>query len=165
MMLRWERTKSPSIENQQRAKSRDTPRVSRENVELTRGYIDAFERRDFEAFIAYCDPKIEFRSVFAAVGGAVYQGHAEVRKYFEDLEVWGEGPSVEVEAYFDLGERTLVFVTWRGRGRHSGAEVSSPGALLFQWRDGLAVSWKGYRERADALRDLDLSEDELEPIA
>lgn len=138
--------------------------MSRENVELTRGLIDAWTRRDVEAFTAYCDPNIEWRSVFAAVGGAIYHGHGEVAKYFEDLaEAWGE-VRVEVEAYFDLGEPTLAFTTWRGRGRHSSAEVTAHGALVFRWRDGLAVHWQGYSERADALRDLDLSEDELEPI-
>jgi ketosteroid isomerase-like protein len=140
--------------------------VSRENVELTRCYIDAFDRRDVDAFVAYSDPDIEFRSLFAAVGGALYHGRDEVRKYFEDLaETWAEGPHVKVESYFDLGERTLVFTEWRGRGRHSGAEVTASGALVFRWRDGLAVHWQGYRERADALGDLDLREAELEPIA
>jgi ketosteroid isomerase-like protein len=139
--------------------------VSRENVELTRGLIDAWAKRDVEAFTAYCAPNIEWRSVFAAVGGAVYRGHHDVRRYFQDLgEAWEE-VRVEVEAYFDLGDSTLAFTTWQGRGRHSGAEVTLHGALAFRWRNGLAICWQGYSERADALRDLNLSEDELEPIA
>jgi hypothetical protein len=40
-----------------------------------------------------------------------------------------------------------------------------PNAQVFRWRDGLGVYWKGYVHREDALRDLGISEDELEPIA
>jgi hypothetical protein len=33
-----------------------------------------------------------------------------------------------------------------------------------RWRDGLAVHMKAYAHREDALRDLGVSEDQLEPI-
>jgi hypothetical protein len=51
-----------------------------------------------------------------------------------------------------------------GRGRHSGAEVATPSAALGRSRDGLIVYMKAYVHREDALRDLGVSEDELEPI-
>jgi hypothetical protein len=50
--------------------------MSRENVELLRRFVDAWNRRDIEAMIALCDPGVEYHSVYAAVGGAVYHGHA-----------------------------------------------------------------------------------------
>jgi hypothetical protein len=39
-----------------------------------------------------------------------------------------------------------------------------PFAQVVRWCDGLCVYFKGYADREDALRDLGLSEDELEPI-
>jgi hypothetical protein len=58
--------------------------------------------------VAFTDPQIELHSVFAAVGGASYHGHSGVRRWFQDLtDVWGEGVRFDVEAYFDLGERTV----------------------------------------------------------
>jgi hypothetical protein len=57
----------------------------------------------------------------------------------------------------------VVFVT-QGRGRHSGAEVAMPVAHVVRWRNGLAVYAKSYTHQEDALRDLGLSEDELEGI-
>jgi hypothetical protein len=69
------------------------------------------------------------------------------------------------EAFFDLGEQTLLFTVLRGRGRQSGAEVATPVALLARWRNELMVYVKGYVHREDALRDLGLSEDALEPSA
>ena len=140
--------------------------MSDENVELLRRWIEAFNAREIDAIIARCDPSIELHSVFAAAGGAVYTGHDGLRRWQRDLEdAWGEGIRVEPEAsYVDLGERTLVFYVLHGRGKHSGVEVTMPVATVFRWRGGLIVYFKGYTHREDALNDLGVSEDELEPI-
>jgi ketosteroid isomerase-like protein len=140
--------------------------MSLENVALHRRFVEAFNRRDIDSLIAFCDPGIEFHSAFAAVGGAVYHGHDELRRWHGDLQdVWGEELDVEVEAYFDLGEDVLAFYILHGRGRHSGVEVAMPNALLATWRDGLIVYFRVYAHREDALSDLGVSEDDLEPIA
>jgi ketosteroid isomerase-like protein len=141
-------------------------RMSERNVDLHRRTMDAYNARDIEAWIALADPQIEFHSTFAAVGGAVYHGHDGLRRYFRDIDnVWGAETRLEAEAFFDLGENTLVFQVLHGRGRHSGAQVAMPVALVVRWRDGMAVYMKGYARRRDALRDLGVSESELEPIA
>lgn len=137
-----------------------------ENVELHRRVLGAFNARDVEAFIALCDPEIEFHSTFAAVGGARYEGYEGLRKWHRDLEdTWGDGIRVDLDAYYDLGEHTLTFGVLHGRGRQSGAEVAMPYAGVVRWRGGLAVEWKAYGQREEALRELGVSEDTLEPIA
>jgi hypothetical protein len=83
--------------------------MSDRNVELNRRWIEAFNRRDIETLIGMCDPAIEFRSVSAAVGGGVYYGHDGMRRWHRDIrEAWGEQIRVQPEAYFDLGEYTLL---------------------------------------------------------
>jgi ketosteroid isomerase-like protein len=140
--------------------------MSERNVELHRRFIQAFNARDLDAFIAHFDPSAEFRSVFAAVGGAVYHGHDELPQYFRDLtDAWGDEIRIEPEVYFDLGEYTLLFLLFHGRGRQSGAEVAMPVALMARWRDGLIVYIRSYSDREDALSYLGVSEDALEPIA
>jgi ketosteroid isomerase-like protein len=135
-------------------------------VELMRRFSEAFNARDIEAMIAYCDPSIVFYSVFAAVGGAVYDGHDGLRRWHRDLEeAWGGEIRFEVEAYFDLGEYTLLFLVYHGRGQHSGAEVAMPATGVSRSRRDLIVYIKAYVHREDALRDLGVSEDELEPTA
>jgi hypothetical protein len=125
--------------------------------------VEAFNARDIEAFIAYCDPGIEFHSTMG-VGGAVYHGHDGVRSWHRDVEdVWGE-IRLEPEGYFDLGEHTLTFNVWHGRGQHSGAEVVRAWAQVARWRDGLTVYLKVYAHREDALSDLGVSEDALEAV-
>ena len=139
--------------------------MSERNVELLRHWIDVFNTRDIEALVAICDRGVELHSVFAAVGGGVYHGHDGMRRWHADLkEAWGEEIRLEPEAYFDLGEHTLQFFVYHARGQHSGAAVAMPAAGVSRWRDGFMTYVKVYLDRADALRDLGVAEDELEPI-
>ena len=140
--------------------------MSEQNVELHRRAVEAFHARNVDAFIACIDPSVEYHSAITVPGGAVYRGHEGIRKYFADFkDAWGDEFHVEPEAYFDLGEQTLMFYLVRGRGQKSGADVAMPGAQVCAWREGLMVYGKAYVRREDALRDLGLSEDALEPIA
>jgi hypothetical protein len=140
--------------------------MSQENVELHRRIMLAYSERDIGAGIALSDPQIELRTVFTAVGGGAYQGHDGLRTFQREFEdVWGGEFLIEAEAFFDLGEHTLAFTLVRARGKQSGAEVTIPAAQVLRWRDGLCVHFKAYAHREDALRDLGVSEDALEPIA
>jgi SnoaL-like domain len=140
--------------------------MSNRNVELTRGFVAAFNARDIEAMIAYCDSSVELHSALAVGGEFVYREHDHLRSWQRELEeAWGDEIRADPEAYFDLGESTLCFYTLHGRGRHSGAEVTTPVAGVARWRDGLMVYWKTYVDRHEALAELGVAEDELEPIA
>jgi ketosteroid isomerase-like protein len=139
--------------------------MAERNVELWRRFNAAFNTRDFDAYIGYFDPDVELESAFSAVGGAVYHGHDGLRRWQRDFDdAWGDEIRVEVEAYFDLGEHTLAFSVLRGRGRQSGAEVEMPITTVLRWRSGLIVYFKSYAHREQALRDLGVTEDELERI-
>lgn len=139
--------------------------MSEENVELLRRLFEAYNARDIEGFIAYCDPGIELETAFAAVGGEVYSGHDGLRTWHRDVnDVWGGAVHVELEAYFDLGERTLAFYVLHARGKHSGVAVAMPVALVVRWHNGLILHAKAYAHREDALGDIGVSEDQLQPI-
>jgi hypothetical protein len=139
--------------------------MSRENVERARRALEAAsDPRDVDALIALSVPNVELHSTFAAVGGAVYRGTDGLREWDRDLdEAWDEIRNA-TDAVFDLGECTLVFGVLKGRGRHSGVEATMPVAFVFRWRNDLLVYCKVYAHREDALNDLGLSEDALEPI-
>jgi hypothetical protein len=140
--------------------------LSVENVELHRRANDAFNSRDVEAYITYCDPQIELHSAVTVPGGGVYYGHEGVRRWHRDIaDAFGDDIRVEPEAYFDLGDHTITFHSLRGRGQQSGADVATPAAHLCQWRAGLMIYFKGYVQREDAFSDLGVSGDALEPIA
>jgi ketosteroid isomerase-like protein len=139
--------------------------VSERSVQTLRYLLAAYNARDIEAFMAHCDPNIEFHSAFSAVGGADYEGHDGLRAWSRDVEdVWGTEVRVELETLYDLDEHILAFYVLHGRGRQSGAPVAMSVALVARWRDGLIVYMRGYANRDDALRELGVTVDELEAI-
>jgi hypothetical protein len=139
--------------------------VVSENVMLLRCVLDAYNARDIDKLVSYCDPNVEFHSVYAAIGGAVYHGRDGMRSWHRDVQdVWGDETRLEQEAYFDFGERTLAVYVLHGRGQQSGVQVALPSALIARWRGGLMVHVKAYAHREDALSDLGVSVDDLEPI-
>lgn len=127
--------------------------------------MEAAKAWDIDALIAICDPQIELRSSMTTPGGAVYHGHDGVRRYVTELEDAWDRFEVVPEALFDLGEHTLAFIVARGRGRHSGAEATRAGAHVVRWRNGRCVYFRIHLDRDDALEELGVSEDALEPIA
>ena len=58
----------------------------------------------------------------------------------------------------DLGERIMVVVSMRARGRGSGAPVEMTFVQLWSLRDGKAVSLRDYATKADALEAVGLPE-------
>jgi hypothetical protein len=100
--------------------------MSHENVELHRRANEAFNTRDVEAYLAFCDPDIELRSAVTGPGPAVYYRHSGVRRWHRDLtEAFGGDVRLEPEAFFDLGEHTVTFHVLHGRGLQSGANVQT----------------------------------------
>jgi ketosteroid isomerase-like protein len=139
--------------------------VSRQNVEVARGFTEAFNAHDVEGIIATCAPDVELHSTFAAVGGAVYHGHDGVRSWYRDIEqTWGREIRSQPESLFDLGDDVLTFTLLEGQGTHSGVQVALPAAIVTRVRAGLIVRFRGYAHREDALGDLGVSEDSLKPI-
>jgi ketosteroid isomerase-like protein len=140
--------------------------MSERKIELWRRWFEAYNERDTDTTIEYCDPDIVFHSVFAVAGGGIYHGHDGMRELHQDFrDVWGDEVRFEPEAYFDLGEHALVFGVLHGRGHHSEVEVEVAGAQVTRWRGGLMTYAKGYAHREDALKELGVTEDELKPIA
>jgi ketosteroid isomerase-like protein len=134
--------------------------MSQENVQLHSRANRAFNTRNVEAFVAFCDPQIELRSALTVPGGGIYHGHDGVRRWHRDLEdVFGGEIGIDPEVFFDLGEYTVTFHVLRGRGQQSGAGVATPAAHLCRWRDGRIIHFKGYVHREEVFSDLGIPKD------
>ena len=135
------------------------------NVERARRAAAALNALDVDSFVALADPSVEGAPSVTGAFGTVYHGHDGIRTYFRDLEdAWQDGLRIEPEAFFDLGEHTLAFYLLHGRGGQSGAPVAMRIAVVTRWRNGLMVCFKGYTDRAEALGNLGVTEDELERV-
>ena len=127
-----------------------------------RGTLDAVNRRDLEAAFA----------VFAAHGVwdlrapglGLYEGREAIRGLYEDWVGTFEDIQLEIEEFRDLGNGVTYGVPY-GRGEHSGVALATPATSVAQWRDGVLTHSTVYLDRAQSLRDLGVTEDELELIA
>jgi ketosteroid isomerase-like protein len=71
------------------------------------------------------------------------------------LGAWDRPLTIEAEEFIESGDRILALVTWKGRGRGSGAEMEASGGHLWTFRDGLVVHYGVYRDRDEARRALE----------
>jgi ketosteroid isomerase-like protein len=138
--------------------------MSQENVELLRRMLEIFNNEgDLDGMIALADPPAEFEFVASGVSfpdfADVYRGPEGLRQAVELF--WGEfdEPHVEINELIDAGDQVFIPATFRGRGKHSGAETSW-GPLWGVWtvRDGRMVRWLGFTDRDAALEAAGLRE-------
>jgi hypothetical protein len=142
--------------------------MSRENVELWRTFIEDFRagtsELDREATLTKMaelwDPEIEWDASGSALPdiGGVYRGIEAVLGFWREwLAAW-EFVEFEYELV-DAGDRVVVLLDQRMRGRSTGIEVPlGEYAQVATFRDGLMVHWKLYVSQAEALEAVGLRE-------
>jgi ketosteroid isomerase-like protein len=126
--------------------------MSQEYVELHRRAIDAFNRRDLDAFLALTDPDVEFISrIVELEGGGPYRGHDGVRRWWEDL--FGVFPdfSAEVEEVQDLGDVTVTRVRQHSQGVESDAPADQTQWIVTEWRHKKGIWWRVFLSEAEAI--------------
>ena len=130
------------------------------NVDLVRSIYAAWGRGNFSA-TEWVYPEIEFVMVGGPSPGTWtgLAGMAEATHEF--LSAW-EDLRAEAEEYREIdGERVLVLIHHRGRGKTSGLELGqmqTKNAALFHVRDGKVIRFVAYWDRDRALADLGLKE-------
>jgi ketosteroid isomerase-like protein len=125
--------------------------MSRENVELVRRSIDAFNRRDMEAASQYFDPESEVDwSRSRGMESGVYRGSEAVRGFWNTFFDVFDEVTVTPEEYIEVGDRVVVPNRTRLRGR-DGIEVQARSAFVATIRGGRIVEWTLYQEIDEAL--------------
>ena len=122
--------------------------MSRENVEVVRQWMEAYNRRDIEGLLELSTADIEFRSVFAAIeSGGIFRGRSGVLDYFAAIDGAYEAFTIVPQEFLDVGAAVLLVAdaAWRGQG--SGAEGKTPIFAAFWLRAG-----KVFREETFNLR-------------
>jgi hypothetical protein len=142
--------------------------MSQENVETLRGAVEnflagtgEFDREEMLSRLAEdWDPEIELDSSEAPVldVSGVYRGTDAVRHFW--LEWFAAWETVEFDyELLDAGERVVMLMDLRMRGRSTGIEVPfGKVAWIFTYRNGLVVHQKLYMSQAEALEAAGLSE-------
>jgi ketosteroid isomerase-like protein len=133
--------------------------MSAENLDIPKQLIEAYNRRDFEAFLDFLDYDVEWIPIMAALEGRVYCGHAGVRDWIDDITKDWEHFEPCYEEFHDLGDRVLIFGHWHAKARLSGLEFDNqPATWLYEIKAGKVVWMRTFTDRGDALEAAGLSE-------
>jgi hypothetical protein len=114
--------------------------VSGENVDLMLQWADTFNRRDWDAFLAFVDDEVVVESRLVAMEGG-YHGHEGVRRWWDDFLGAFRDYTTEIEDLRDLGDVTLGHVRGSGHGAGSATPLIDPLWLPVRWRAGTAFWW------------------------
>ena len=98
--------------------------VSHENVDKARDYLDAYNRRDFEAATASFHPEIEFILPDRQSSDNCH-GTAEIIRFWEGLDETFTDFRVEQVEHVDGGDRIATRLRYFGRGMGSGLEIET----------------------------------------
>lgn len=133
--------------------------MSRENVEIVRGWYDAWLRGDPAPFGAL-GPEFELHPDPEAYWVGVnrtYRGRDALRDYMRGVYEAFDDYQPKIEGFLDVAEKVVTLAVERGRGRGSGAEVlSARTAHVWTMRHGKPVRLDLYLERERALAELGL---------
>jgi ketosteroid isomerase-like protein len=127
-------------------------RWRRRTSSSTGGRTTPSTRRDLDAFLALCDPDVEFISLLMQVeGGNPYRGHDGVRSWWERLLGISPDFRAEIEELRDLGDLTLARARSHGHGVASEAPMEQTFWQLAEWRRKKVIWWRFARSEAEAL--------------
>ena len=118
--------------------------MSQENVELYRQGIDAFNRRDLDAFLALAHPDVVGVSRVLAIEGGSYRGHEGTREWWNNLLDVFPDFTIEVVSVRDAGQLTVSELRNRAHGEGSAAPLEEFIWQVSEWRNGQVVRWQMY---------------------
>jgi ketosteroid isomerase-like protein len=135
--------------------------MSEENVALARKAIDALNRSDYDAVLAFLSPDVVWEALEGLSGiGELYRGRAGVREWIALMaENTEEGFHTEIEQMADLGdERVFIAVVVTARRRSSGLPFEYRTWQIVWFAHGLITRRQVFWTRANALKTAGLRE-------
>lgn len=132
--------------------------MSQENVERYRQGIDAFNRRDLDAFLALADPGVIGVSRVLAIEGGTYEGHDGTREWWNGLLGVFPDFRIEIVSVREVGNLTVSELRNQAHGEGSAAPLAEQVWQVSEWRAGLVVRWQMYTDQHEALEAAGLQE-------
>jgi len=127
--------------------------MSKENVDKAQEFIDAYNRRDFDAAVEHFDPEIEW-ILPARQRSDSGRGPGAALRFFEEIDETMEELRLEPQEFIDCGDCVATRLRHHGRGKGSGVEINEE--LYHQvatFRDGRIVRMEYFAGWEEALED------------
>jgi ketosteroid isomerase-like protein len=125
--------------------------MSEENVAKARAFIEAYNRRDFDAAVENFDPEVDW-ILPARQSSDSCRGPEEVKRFWEGIDETFEELRLEPQEWVDAGDRVATRLRHHGQGKGSGIEINTE--LYHQvatFRDGRMVRIEYFADWAEAL--------------
>jgi ketosteroid isomerase-like protein len=132
--------------------------MSQENIERYRQGIEAFNRRDLDAFLALADPGVTGVSRVLAIEGRTYEGHDGTREWWNGLLDVFPDFVIEIVWVRAAGNLTVSELRNQAHGDGSDTPLDEQVWQVSEWRDGRVVRWEIYTNQHDALEAAGLPE-------
>jgi ketosteroid isomerase-like protein len=133
--------------------------MSQENVKIVRRALDAFNRRDFDAWLEGFDRDVVWYAFPDEPDPGPFRGHEAIRAMVARwMEVLDEFRS-EPKAFIAEGDYVLMPTRMIGRVQGTENEVTIDEVYLNKFRDGSIIEVREFRTRQEALEAAGLSED------
>jgi ketosteroid isomerase-like protein len=131
--------------------------MSKENVEIVRRIMDAWNRADLDAGAGLISPEVEVEVAMGTLIDGTYRGLEEALRFL--AEFWSQFKTYrsDMTECIPAGDKVLVGVIHSGIGKGSGVEVELRSWQAWEFRDGQLVRWRNFAARADALKAAGLS--------
>jgi ketosteroid isomerase-like protein len=120
--------------------------MSRDNVEILKRTVEAWNRDDFAAWIDLFDPEFEWSALME-----VFRGHQGAQQAWQSFKEHGE-LKVRFDDVRDLGDSVLALGELKAIGRTTRLDTSSEIAQLAAFRDGKIISFRDFPSRAEGLK-------------
>jgi ketosteroid isomerase-like protein len=125
--------------------------MSRANVEVVRRSFDAWNRGDYEAWIATCDEECEFHPLRAQLEGRAYLGHDGLRRFIREVNEEWQHVRFAATEFRDRGNYVVALAYFDAQGRASGVDLHMAIGVLLRVRGGKVVEGRVYSDPDDAL--------------
>jgi len=113
--------------------------MSHENVEKTRAFLDAYNRRDFDAAVEHFDAEVEWVLPPHQRSDSC-KGPEEIKRFWRGLDETFDEVRLDPQEWVDAGDRVAVRLLYFVQGKESGVVIE--GELYHQvttFRDGMMV--------------------------
>ena len=123
-----------------------------ENVEIGRRILDAYNRRDKAAYVALCDPEMEWIPPAEWPEAAPVRGPEAIWQFIVELDdPWEEGVYELVEIIDGTNDRIVAHLRRTVRGKASGVDAEFEYWNVATFRNGKQVRAEWFTGRTEAL--------------
>jgi ketosteroid isomerase-like protein len=132
--------------------------MSQENLEIVQRAMDAYNARDLTAYLSVISDSVRFRSRFSAIDSVIYNGHADMRRYFANLDdVWSRY-EMQLERMVPAGGQVAALCHLYAVGRDSDIQLEEHPGVVFTIEAGMIVAMDSHQTHGETLAAIGVSE-------